>query len=326
MSLPIIDLAAVDADPGGVASAIDDAARRDGFFYVVGHGVPAELVDALDAAARRFFALDTAAKERVAMRVGGAAWRGWFPLGGELTSGHADDKEGYYFGADLSADHPRVAVRTPLHGANLYPAEVPELADLVPRYMAEVTEVGQRVLSLMARGLGISEDWFRIGLAADPTVLFRIFRYPSAGPACERGAGGQSWGVGEHTDYGLLTMLYQDANGGLEVHTRDGWLDVEPVPGSFVCNLGDMLERLTAGAYRSTPHRVRNRSGAERISMPLFLDPGWDEAVRPLPDTAALPRRRERWDRTEPLAWDGTYGDYLTAKVAKVFPELFRVL
>ncbi len=320
MGLPVIDLARAADDADGVAAAIDAAARADGFFYVVGHGVPTGLCAGLEAAGRRFFGLDLAARRRVAMAVGGRAWRGWFPLGGELTSGQPDAKEGYYFGADLPPGHPRVAAGTALHGANLYPAEVPELARLVPEYTARVAEVGQTVLSLMARALGIGDDWFRGGITADPTVLFRIFRYP---PTDGTGA---DWGVAEHTDYGLLTVLHQDDHGGLEVHSRDGWVEAPPIPGSFVCNLGDMLERLTAGAYRSTPHRVRNRSGGERLSFPLFLDPGWDEVVRPLPGTARIPRRRPRWDEAEPLAWEGTYGDYLTAKVARVFPDLFRTL
>lgn len=324
MGLPVVDLARASSDPDGVAAAIDAAARAEGFFYVVGHGVPGELVDALEAAARRFFALDLPARRRVAMAVGGRAWRGWFPLGGELTSGRPDGKEGFYFGTDLPADDPRVAAGAALHGANLYPAEVPELATLVPDYMARVTEVGQVVLSLMARALGVGDDWFRTGSTADPTVLFRIFRYPPSTGDPERT--GDAWGVAEHTDYGLLTLLHQDLHGGLEVHSRHGWVAAPPIAGSFVCNLGDMLERLTAGAYRSTPHRVRNRSGHERISFPLFLDPGWDEVVRPLPGTARVPRRRPRWDGAEPLAWEGTYGEYLTAKVAKVFPGLFGTI
>ena len=85
-----------------------------------------------------------------------------------------------------------------------------------------------------------------------------------------------------------------------------------------------MLERLTGGRYRSTPHRVRNTSGESRLSFPYFFDPSWDATVPTLP-LAAEPSSRvdDRWDDSDVLAWDGTYGDYLTAKVAKVFPELF---
>lgn len=324
MTLPVIDLSLGVSDPDAVAGSIDAAARGDGVFYVVGHGVPADLVESLEAAARRFFALDDERKGRVAMSVAGRAWRGWFPLRSELTSGRQDGKEGYYFGTDLPADDPRVRAGVVLHGANLYSDEVPELAVLVPEYMTRVVEVAQRILALMARGLGIGDEWFRSGITADPTVLFRMFCYPPVESDADDDGSEAQWGVGEHTDYGLLTVLHQDACGGLEVHSRDGWVDVAPIEGSFVCNLGDMLERLTAGAYRSTPHRVRSPSDRSRVTFPLFLDPGWNEIVRPLPVTAALPRVRDRWDDAEPLAWEGTYGDYLSAKVSKVFPDLLK--
>jgi isopenicillin N synthase-like dioxygenase len=129
--------------------------------------------------------------------------------------------------------------------------------------------------------------------------------------------------VGEHTDYGLLTLLAQDDNGGLQVHTPDGWIDAPPVPGTFVCNLGDMLDRMTGGWYRSTPHRVRNLSGRERLSFPFFFDPDFTMAVPPLPSRARVDERgRPRWDGVDLRAFTGTYGEYLLGKVGKVFPQL----
>jgi len=136
------------------------------------------------------------------------------------------------------------------------------------------------------------------------------------------------WGVGEHSDYGLLTILWQDDVGGLEVKTRDGWVKAPPVPGSFVCNIGDMLDRMTGGLYRSTPHRVAlNTSGRDRLSMPFFFDPHFEARVRPIEglDTSAAEQdRAARWDGANIHAFDGTYGDYLLGKVSKVFPELRR--
>ena len=119
----------------------------------------------------------------------------------------------------------------------------------------------------VALSLGLAEDYFAAGYTADPTVLFRIFHYPPAPPASD------DWGVGEHTDYGLLTLLAQDRHGGLQVHAGTGWVEAPPIPGTFVCNIGDMLDRLTGGLYRSTPHRVKNVSGRERLSFPFFFDP-----------------------------------------------------
>jgi len=151
-------------------------------------------------------------------------------------------------------------------------------------------------------------------------VLFRIFHYP---PGDE-----SDWGVAEHTDYGLLTLLAQDDRGGLQVHAPDGWIDVPAEPDVLVCNIGDMLDRLTEGRYRSTPHRVRNLSGQGRLSFPFFFDPSWDAEVVPLPLDGSPPAddADRRWDGTSVRLWDGTYGDYLTAKVARVFPELFARL
>jgi isopenicillin N synthase-like dioxygenase len=129
--------------------------------------------------------------------------------------------------------------------------------------------------------------------------------------------------VAEHTDYGLLTMLYQDAGGGLELRTRDGWVEIPPRPDALVCNLGDMLERMTGGAYRSTPHRVRIPADRDRIACPFFFDPGWDAEVRPIRATAGVDERADdRWDGASVHDFSGTYGEYLLGKVSKVFPAL----
>jgi isopenicillin N synthase-like dioxygenase len=186
-------------------------------------------------------------------------------------------------------------------------------------WMEAMTALAQTLMCGLAVGLGLDERWFADHLTGEPTTLFRVFRYPPAGEA-EPG-----WGVGEHTDYGLLTILRQDDRGGLEVRGRQGWIAVPPKPDTFVCNIGDMLDRLTEGRYRSTPHRVRNTSGRDRLSFPFFFDPAWDAHVTPLPLDGQPPAddAHERWDAASVHAWEGPYGEYLTAKVAKVFPTLF---
>ena len=230
---------------------------------------------------------------------------------------------GIYFGAEHPADHPRVIAGVALHGANLFPADPADLGPVVLRWLDEMERVADAVMGGIALALGLRADWFAEHLTADPTVLFRIFHYP---PRPDRDDADE-WGVAEHTDYGLLTVLAQDDLGGLEVTPPRRRLDrrVDPMPGMFVCNLGDMLERLTNGRYRSTPHRVRNTSTKGRLSFPYFFDPSWDATVRAAPDRRRRRRRRRpaAWDGADVTAWDGTYGDYLTAKVAKVFPELF---
>ena len=133
----------------------------------------------------------------------------------------------------------------------------------------------------------------------------------------------QRLGAAEHTDFGVLTILQQDDLGGLQVRNRSGdWIEAMPIENTFVCNIGDMLERMTAGHYRSTPHRVRNLSGRSRLSFPFFFDPGWDCRVTPIDGvrTAAggLP---DRWDGESVHDWTGTYGDYILRKVGRVFPD-----
>ncbi len=329
--LPVIDVSALvdgTGDPGAVAAAIDAACREVGFFYVTGHGVPEALQERLEELSRAFFALPTEQKAAMSMAQGGRAWRGWFPLEGELTSGRPDRKEGVYFGAELPLDDERVRAGRPLHGPNLFPAELPELREVVLAYLAALTGLGHALMRGISLALGLPHDWFDRHLTTDPLVLFRIFRYPPSPPdagQADAGAGAatRGWGVAEHTDYGLLTILRQDGHEGLQVHARDGWVDAPPRPGTFVCNLGDMLERMTAGHYRSTPHRVRNTTGVDRLSFPFFFDPGWEAEVVPVPHLGEPPApARARWDGEDVFAARGTYGDYLLSKVGRVFPDL----
>jgi isopenicillin N synthase-like dioxygenase len=325
MSVPVIDVAPVvgagsDLDVHAVAEAIDAACSDYGFFVIAGHGIDARLRRDLDEAAREFFGLPDETKAQIAMPRAGIAWRGWFPVGGELTSGRPDRKEGVYFGDEHGADHPGVRAGLPLHGPNLFPEQPARLRSLVLDYMSALTTLGQQVLEVVAVGLGLPATWFRSQLTADPVVLFRIFHYPPSDPTAD------DWGVGEHTDYGLLTLLGQDGNAGLQVRTADGWVDVPPDTDTFVCNIGDMLERLTGGRYRSTPHRVRNATGAERLSYPFFLDPSWNAVVDRLPIVERPPdddaTAAQRWDHANVHGFTGTYGDYLLEKVSQVFPEL----
>jgi isopenicillin N synthase-like dioxygenase len=320
-SLPVIDVAPLVAGgaSGEVARAIGEACRTWGFFYVLGHGIDPGLQRRLEDASRRCFALPLQEKMEIRMERGGKAWRGYFPVGGELTSGRPDRKEGLYFGTELSPGDPRVRAGVPLHGANLFPEAVPELAPAVLAYLQAMTGLGQAVLRGIAESLGLAPSTFEDGMTRDPLILFRIFNYPA------QETDDTGWGVGEHTDYGLLTLLKQDDAGGLQVRSGNGWIDAPPIPDAFVCNLGDMLERMTGGRTRSTPHRVRNVAGRDRLSFPFFLDPGFDTEVRPiaLPDEArAAADRAFRWDGESVHAFRGTYGEYVLRKVSKVFPHL----
>ena len=319
--LPVIDISPLFDRGVAIADApmqISRACRDTGFFYISGHGVGDDVIRRLDTASRRFFALQEEEKLNIRMANAGSAWRGFFPVGGELTSGKPDLKEGIYFGTELPANDARVRAGLAMHGSNLWPEAVPELRAAVTDFMAAATLAAHAVMRGVALSLGLEPDYFARTYTSDPTVLFRVFHYP---PAREVD---NEWGVGEHTDYGLLTLLAQDECGGLQVKSCAGWIEAPPLPGTLVCNIGDMLDRLTGGYYRSTPHRVRNVSGRDRLSFPLFFDPSFDSVIEPLPERASGVQddSRERWDRSNVHAFEGTYGDYLLGKVGKVFPDL----
>jgi isopenicillin N synthase-like dioxygenase len=323
--IPVIDVSELVADAPGkqaVAAQLGAACRESGFFYCIGHGVADELQTRLQELSRKFFAQDVDAKMRTSMALGGRAWRGYFRVGDELTSGKPDQKEGLYFGAELPANHPQVLAGTPLFGPNLFPAEPVGFRETVLEYMAALTQLGHRLMAGLALSLHLEESYFADHYTAEPLTLFRIFNYPPPpDPAL--------WGVGEHTDYGLLTILLQDDAGGLEVRSRSQWVAAPPLRGSFVCNIGDMLDRMTQGRFRSTPHRVRNPAPRDRLSFPFFFDPNFFARIEPIPcpDSGIPPDdQSERWDRASVHTFQGTYGDYLLNKVGKVFPQLRQVV
>jgi isopenicillin N synthase-like dioxygenase len=324
-NIPIINISAlVCGTEGGreVAARIGQACRDCGFFYIVGHGVDEPLQRRLEEVSEQFFAQDLETKLEIAMSRAGRAWRGYFPVGGELTSGKPDLKEGIYFGAELPEDHPLVKTGTPMHGPNLFPSNLPQFREIVLDYIAAMTRLGHSLMAGIALSLGLEESYFADRYTSDPLILFRIFNYPAPAVIPETES---SLGVGEHTDYGLLTILKQDMSGGLEIKTRSHWVAAHPIANSFVCNIGDMLDRMTGGYYLSTPHRVRNLAGQNRLSFPFFFDPNFNAEVRPIKvGTEVNENKEERWDRASVHEFRGTYGDYLLGKVSKVFPELRR--
>ncbi len=326
-SVPIIDISALVSGKGDrltVASQIGQACRKCGFFYIVGHGVDEGLQQRLEQLSRQFFAQDLETKLKIRMALAGKAWRGYFPVGGELTSGKPDLKEGIYFGSELGDDHPLVKADTPMHGANLFPANIPLFGETVLEYMQVMTNLGHTLMAGIALSLGLEESYFADRYTSDPLTLFRIFNYPPDQLSLDNKS---RWGVGEHTDYGVLTILKQDDLGGLQVKSKSGWIAAPPVPGSFVCNIGDMLDRMTGGLYKSTPHRVQNIAKCDRLSFPFFFDPNFDVEVKPIElGVVVNDDREERWDRASVHEFRGTYGDYVLSKVSKVFPELRRAV
>src|SRR5262244_3739763 len=169
-NIPVIDIGALVSGTEGryqVAADIGQACREYGFFYVVEHGVSEHLQRRLEELIRNFFAQDIEAKLQISMSRGGRAWRGYFPVGGELTSGKPDLKEGIYLGAELEPDHPLVKTDTPLHGANLFPENMPQLRETVLAYMEAMTQLGHSLIAAISLSLGLEESYFADHYTAD---------------------------------------------------------------------------------------------------------------------------------------------------------------
>ncbi|RZJ02767.1 MAG: isopenicillin N synthase family oxygenase [Rubrivivax sp.] len=283
--LPVIDLAAsFDGGAGEreTARQIDAVCRESGFFYVTGHGVPQALVDGMFAASRTFFAQPDAVKARTPSS-GSPMRRGWDAIGHQaLDNGKpADLLEGFNIGLEFDAADP-LGTSAPRRGPNQWPDEAvaPGLQATATAYMAALEGTSRHIMRLIALGLELPAGYFEPFMRW-PVPSMRLLHYPPQ-PAT---AAPDQIGAGAHTDWGALTLLAQDNNGGLQVLDGHGaWHDVPPVPQSFVVNLGDLMSRWTNDAYRSTMHRVINRvSGRDRYSIPYFFDIDFHARVSALP-------------------------------------------
>lgn len=282
--LPIVDIGGLrtgsPVDKAAVAAEIGDACRRIGFFYVTGHGVPEPVIDATFETARAFFARPEAEKRAVHIS-NTPYYRGWEPPGEQTLDSEAkpDLKESFLMGVDNGPDHPEVAKGTPHYGPNQWP-EMPGFKDQMEAYFDAMLVLSRTIGRGIALSLDLDEHFFDAA-GQDSMSILRLLHYPPH-PA---GADDRTFGAGAHTDWGFITVLAQDEAGGLQVRRADGtWIDAPPVPGAYVINLGDMTARWTNDRYRSTPHRVVNRSGRERQSIPFFYDLNFHTRVECLPN------------------------------------------
>jgi len=269
-SLPILDLRRFAADHPEREAALAElrqVARSLGFFYLTGHGIPQERIDGILALSRRFFALPEADKLEIQM-VRSPQFRGYNRAGAEYTRGQRDWREQVDFGTDRPALEvgPGDPAWKRLTGPNLYPPSLPELKPAVEAWLADVTDVGIRVLKAFAAALGQPEDVFAPIYQGGPNQLLKLIRYP--GRADTDG----DQGVGAHKDSGFVTILLQDTVAGLQVEEPDGWIDAPPVRGTFVVNIGEILELASNGYLRANVHRVVTPPGStDRFSIAFFL-------------------------------------------------------
>ena len=281
-TIPVIDIAPLRAGDMSPALEIGRACREIGFFYITNHGIPQAVIDEVLAQAKRFFDLPLAEKEKSAIEHS-SCHRGWFRVGGENLDPakqkyNGDLKEGFKIGRDLALDHPRVVAGLPLHGPDVWP-DLPGWRAVMQDYYERMVELGTLLLRAFAVALDLKPDYFEGWLEVPMTTLGPLHYPAQTGHITEA-----QIGAGAHTDYGCLTILYQDNSGGLQVQGLDGrWLAAPPIPGSFVVNIGDMMERWTNGVFRSTLHRVVNSSGHDRYSLPFFFDPDFYAPIACLP-------------------------------------------
>jgi isopenicillin N synthase-like dioxygenase len=305
--VPVLDLGSLTGggDLTALAHQLDHACRTIGFFYIANHGMPAEVIDNVFAATKRYF--DLPLEERLRHTMDDKFRRGFMRQGINQHPGFAADlKESYEIGVDLPETHPSVAAGLPLHGPNRWPAEHPWLRSASDAYFKQTTELGLRLLQLFAIGLNLPQDFF-LQFCKNPMVQMRLFHYPPQPPVSPD----NMFGVAPHTDYGMITLLAQDPIGGLELRKLDGeWVAAPYIEGTLVVNLGDLFQRWTNDVYVSNPHRVVNRTGRERYSIPTFFNLDYDALVECLPTCCST----ERPAKYEPIR----SGDYLLGRFRDV--------
>lgn len=279
-SIPVIDVSgAISGDDiERVANAIYAAAIDHGFFYISNHGIDPALMDKAFAVSKAFFELAEGEKQAVAVDTN---QRGWLAQGMSRLQGSKthDLKEVYFWGVETAADDPDVLAGKPLCAVNNWPSDFPRLqSDLTPYYDV-VCSTARQLMAAIAVSLNQPADFFDAAYQR-PLARGQLVYYPASTAADEAE---ERFGVAPHTDFGVLTLLLQDTSGGLQVRAKSGeWMEAPPIPGTLVCNIGDLLARWSNNRFASTVHRVINRTSSARYSIPVFFDPHTDTVIDPV--------------------------------------------
>ena len=288
VELPVVDIGPFRIDPHSEASKrviaeLLQACHETGFVYLTGHGIDPAWDAKLFSVAKAFFGLPLVERQSLAI-ANSAAFRGYTTLGDERTNGQADWREQLDVGpeedAPADADGPEWHK---LRGPNQWPSSLPEMAPTVLGWMDEIEALGITAIRALALGLGQPLDRFDNGFLPASDVHLKVIRYP------QRQVADAEQGVGAHHDTGVLTFIASDGLG-LQVQTADGFVDAPPVPGAYLMNLGEMLQRATSGYLRATPHRVVSPTAGERLSIAFFFNPRFETVFEPIelpPELAA---------------------------------------
>ena len=286
--LPVVSLAGLHAQDPALRQQVGDAIRAacldKGFLYIVDHGIAPSTQTAMFDAAQRFFTLPDAQKAETDMALS-PHYRGWERMRGQtLQTGTPPDlKEGFYIGNELPAGDPRLRTGGLHGGPNQWPRGLPGWRETLTTYFEQMEALCARTMQALALALALPQTHFDAFCTGASSNL-KLLHYPPqpANPLPDEK------GCGAHTDWGAITYLLQDDAGGLQVWDASlGWIDAPPIPGSYVLNLGDLIARWTNDRFRSTLHRVINRSGRERYSIPFFYNGAADHQVVCLPNCLA---------------------------------------
>ncbi|XP_024358722.1 homoarginine-6-hydroxylase 2-ODD-233 isoform X2 [Physcomitrium patens] len=305
-SIPIIDVGPLVRKKG------DEDFRED---PESGHGIPLELCQAVLDVGHEFFSQPESQKLRIAMS-SSTGFRGYQKLGENVTKGLPDQHEAIDYFKEFESTKVALRSENPLVGLNQWPDSVSKFRPLVQEYLEMLIELARTIMRGIALALGGPKDLFEGERAGDPFWILRVIGYPPiSNLSCLSNPNGEEVGCGDHTDYGLLTLVNQDLDiTALQVKTQDGkYIWVDPIPGTFVVNIGDMLTIWTNGLYQSTLHRVMNNDSKYRVSVPFFYEPNFDARVEPfsfLQDSTAAESKRYT-----PVV----YGDHVINKVLNNF-------
>lgn len=294
--ITVLDMGAYFSDDAGAREGfvgnLRDQCHRVGLFYVKNHGVSQKLCDGMLATARQFFDLPTSVKDEMDYTAS-PQFRGYMKIGVENTAGLIDFREQIEFGPEETAEansdenggNAIYPVFRRLRGPNQWPpgAYVPEFRTTAMEFMEQMNVSSMHLMQAVASSLGLDYDFFDSTFLHSPHYQMKVARYPPK-PADDGNAGVGVFGVGPHSDTGFLSLLLQDNVGGLQAQTVDGiWIDVPPVEGTLVVNLGEMLQLATHGYYLATVHRVLSLPGTRsRYSIPFFFNPCLDGEAKPM--------------------------------------------
>ena len=291
------------------AKEIENACKNIGFFYVKNHQIPQNHLDAVILVMQEFFNLPEEKKMKI--HIGNSdVFRGYTPLGKELTNAKYDWHECVDFGLDLEPNHPEVIAGNQLLGPNQWPENQPNFRKALERHWDLMILLGRRITEGLAMSLGFDKKKFARFMCKSHSFM-RISNYPPYGKDQEENVGD---GIGAHIDYGFLTILLQDNIGGLEVKNADNeWVSAPMIPGTFLINIGHMIQRWTNDYYKATVHRVIPPKHETRCSLPFFFEPNFDAIVVPL-DTFCSKNNPPRY---KPFH----FGNYLESKFTTSYSD-----